>query len=270
MTDRIFPDEMLMRFADGELGADEMAVIEKAMEADDELVARVAMFIETKAQAQAALKPLLDEPVPDKLRAAVEGMVAAKRAGDAEAAIGHTDRPASEPATVVPFEARRAAARPATVPRWTLPLAASIAAALIGGIVGHWAAGGNTPQSPGLSVAGVVNAAIGEALETVPAGQEITLAAGGRFRAVATFRDDADDLCREFELDSADRSTVVSVACNSDGEWRVSFAVAAPGDAEGYAPASSAEALDAYLSTIEAGEPLSADDEAAALAEVRH
>ncbi len=64
MTDKTFPDEMLMRFADGELDAEEMAVIEKAMETDDDLVARIAMFIETKAQAQAALKPLLDEPVP--------------------------------------------------------------------------------------------------------------------------------------------------------------------------------------------------------------
>ena len=31
MTDRTFPDEMLMRFADGDLDADEMAVIETAI-----------------------------------------------------------------------------------------------------------------------------------------------------------------------------------------------------------------------------------------------
>jgi anti-sigma factor RsiW len=43
MSDKNFPDEMLMRFADGELSADEMAVIEKAMETDDDLVGRVAM-----------------------------------------------------------------------------------------------------------------------------------------------------------------------------------------------------------------------------------
>jgi hypothetical protein len=103
----------------------------------------------------------------------------------------------------------------------------------------------------------------------VPAGQEIALAAGGRFRAIATFRDDNGDLCREFELDSADRSTVVSVACNTAGEWRVSFAVTAPGDAGGYAPASSTEALDAYLRAIEAGEPLTSEEEAEALSETR-
>lgn len=267
MSERTFPDEMLMRFADGELDADEMADIEKAMDTDDDLVARVAMFIETKAQAQAALKPLLEEPVPEKLKAAVEGMVAAKRVEDARAKPAAAGSVAPT-ATVVPFEARKTAATPAAASRWTLPLAASIAAA-IGGLAGYWAADGNAPQPAGRSVAGVVDGATGEALETVPAGEEVTLAAGGRFRAIATFRDDADHICREFELDSADRSTVVAVACNAGGTWRVSFAVAAPGDTGGYAPASSTEALDAYLSAIEAGEPLSAEDEATALADVR-
>jgi anti-sigma factor RsiW len=255
MTDRTFPDEMLMRFADGELDADEMAVIEKAMETDDDLVARVAMFIETKAEAQAALRPLLEEPVPEALKAAVEGMVAAKRA--------ETAKVETAPATVVPFEARTQA-RPAAR-RWTLPLAASIAA-VVGGLAGYWAAGEGGPQPGGLSVAGVVDSTIGGALGSVAAGEEVTLAAGDRFRAIATFRDDADNVCREFELDSAGRSTVVAVACNTAGEWRISFAVSAPGDAGGYAPASSTEALDAYLSAIEAGEPLSAEEEAAALA----
>jgi anti-sigma factor RsiW len=256
MTDKTFPDEMLMRFADGELDADEMAVIEKAMETNDELVARVAMFIETKAEAQAALKPLLDEPVPEKLKAAVEGMLAAKRAEDARAE--------AAPATVVPFYARRAEPKPAGR-QWTLPLAASIAA-VIGGLAGYWAAGGSAPQKGVSSMAGIVDAAIGEALETVPAGQEVGLAAGGRLRAIATFRDEMQNVCREFELDSADRSTMVSVACHADGAWRVSFAVAAPGGTGGYAPASSTEALDAYLSAIEAGDPLSAEQEAEALA----
>jgi anti-sigma factor RsiW len=259
MSEKTFSDEMLMQFADGELDADEMAVIERAMETDDDLVARVAMFIETKAQAQAALKPLLDEPVPEKLKAAVEGMIAAKRVEDAKVK--------AKPATVLPFDARKTAARPAAR-QWTLPLAASIAA-VVGGLAGYWAAGDGARQPGGLSVAGVADSAIGEALETVPAGQEIALAAGGRFRAIATFRDDNGDLCREFELDSADRSTVVSVACNTAGEWRVSFAVTAPGDAGGYAPASSTEALDAYLRAIEAGEPLTSEEEAEALSETR-
>lgn len=260
MSEQTFSDEMLMRFADGELDADEMAAIEKAMETDDDLVAQVAMFIETKAQAQAALKSLLDEPVPEKLKAAVEGMVAAKRAEE--------KRVEERPATVVPFDARKAPARPA-VRQWILPLAASIAAA-VGGLAGYWAANNDEPAPGGLWVAGIIRPALGEALATIESGKEIRLAGiSDRFRAIATFRNDAQELCREFEIDSQDRSTVMSVACRSGDEWRVSFAVVAPGDAGGYAPASSTEALDAYLSAIEAGDPMSAEEEAAALAEVR-
>lgn len=256
MMNEHFSDEMLMRFADGELDAEEMDLVERAMEADDDLVSRIAMFIETKAQAQAALKPLLDEPVPEALQASVAAMVAAKKARDAQ--IG---------ATVLPFEPRPKSAPPAPR-RWTLPLAASIAA-VAGGVAGYWVAGGAGPTDGGASVAGRVDAELGEALASIPASQEIVLADGTRFRAIASFRNDLTELCREFELDSADRSTTVSVACQTGGVWAVNFMVAAAGGTDGYAPASSTDALDAYLSAIEAGEPLSPEDEAAALIAAR-
>jgi anti-sigma factor RsiW len=258
MMNERFSDEMLMRFADGELEPDEMDLIEKAMEADDDLVARVAMFIETKAAAQEAMRPMLDEPVPEKLQASVEAMVAARRAEQAPAPAG---------AEVLPFKPRPPTPAATTSPRWTLPIAASIAA-VAGGLFGYWAAGDDARRDNSIAVAGVVDAEVVAALENVPAGQESELASG-RFRAIASFRDGAQDLCREFEVDSADRSTIVSVACRSDREWRVTFAVAAPGGTDGYAPASSGEALDAYLSAIEAGEPLAAEEEATALSELR-
>jgi anti-sigma factor RsiW len=255
MTEETFSDEILMQFADGELDPDMVARIEQAMEIDDRLVTRVAMFIETRAQAQAALKPLLDEPVPEKLVAAVEQMIAARRAGEKAAA------------SVLPFGGRTAG--PPSKSQWLLPIAASLAAVL-GALAGYWAAGTNERAQGGLWVAGVIRPALGQALATVESGKEIRLAGiSDRFRAIATFRNNSQDLCREFEVDSQDRSTVVSVACRSGDEWRVSFAVVAPGDAGGYAPASSAEALDAYLSAIEAGAPMSAEDEIQALTEIR-
>jgi anti-sigma factor RsiW len=256
MTEEIFSDEILMQFADGELDPDMVARIERAMETDDRLVTRVAMFIETRAQAQAALKPLLDEPVPEKLVAAVEQMIDARRGGEKTAA------------SVLPFGGRRIAGPPSRS-QWVLPIAASLAA-VVGALAGYWAAGTNERAQGGLWVAGVIRPALGQALETVESGKEIRLAGiSDRFRAIATFRNNSQDLCREFEVDSQDRSTVVSVACRSGDEWRVSFAVVAPGDAGGYAPASSTEALDAYLSAIEAGAPMSAEEEVQALSEVR-
>ncbi|MGX9120115.1 anti-sigma factor family protein [Mesorhizobium sp. BHbsci] len=256
MTEETFSDEILMRFADGELDPETVARIEQAMEIDDRLVTRVAMFIETRAQAQAALKPLLDEPVPEKLVAAVEQMIEARRAVE-------------KAASALPFGGGRIAAPPSRS-HWRLPIAASLAAAVVGALTGYWAAGTNERRQGGLWVAGVIRPALAQALETVESGKEIRLAGiSDRFRAIATFRNNSQDLCREFEVDSQDRSTVVSVACRSGDEWRVSFAVVAPGDAGGYAPASSTEALDAYLSAIEAGAPMSAEEEVQALTEVR-
>ncbi|QIA23328.1 anti-sigma factor [Mesorhizobium sp. AA22] len=256
MTEETFSDEILMRFADGELDPETVARIEQAMEIDDRLVTRVAMFIDTRAQAQAALKPLLDEPVPEKLVAAVEQMIEARRAVE-------------KAASVLPFGGGRIAAPPSRS-HWRLPIAASLAAAVVGALTGYWAAGTNERRQGGLWVAGVIRPALAQALETVESGKEIRLSGiSDRFRAIATFRNNSQDLCREFEVDSQDRSTVVSVACRSGDEWRVSFAVVAPGDAGGYAPASSTEALDAYLSAIEAGAPMSAEEEVQALTEVR-
>ena len=253
MTKPDFSDEILMSFADGELDAETSAAIEEAMESDDELVARVALFMETRTAAQTALKPLLDEPVPGHLVAAVERMVEEKRAQTAE------------PANVVPL--RQAGPRLA-ITRWTLPLAASVAA-VIGGIGGYLLALPGAAEQNSLHVAGINSPALGQALATVVSGQETELSdSNQRFRAIATFRDSTGALCREFEVDSPDRSTVISVACRSADAWRVSFAVVAPGTDTGYAPASSTEALDAYLSAIDAQPPLETGEEAAALREI--
>lgn len=257
MTRTDFSDEILMRFADGELDPEMAAEIERAMETDDALVSRVALFIETRAAAQAAMKPLLDEVVPTELTSAVERMVAEKKS-----------RQKGSGAVVLPFLRRTANDRRAN--RRLLPIAASLAACL-GGLVGYWLAGSGDPAlKEGLSVAGTDSPALAEALATVHSGEETQFpGTDRRFRAIATFRDDAQTLCREFELDSADGSTVVSVACRSDAEWRVTFAVAAPGDHDGYAPASSTDALEAYLQAINAGFPMETAEEAQALGAIR-
>ena len=257
MTRTDFPDELLMRFADGELDAEMSAEIERAMEADDELVARVALFIETRTAAKSAMKPLLDEALPTELKAAVERMVAEK-----------TSTQNAPGAKVLSFPPRAANDRLAS--RWLAPVAASLAA-VIAGFGGYWLGVGGEPKPDGgLHVAAVSRPVLDEALATVASGEEKQLpGTGQRFRAIATFRDNAQTLCREFELDSSDRSTVVSVACRGEGEWRVTFAVIAPGGSGGYAPASSTETLDAYLAAIVAGPPLDTAQEAKALGEFR-
>lgn len=263
MSTQQFDDETLMAFADGELDDETRQAVEKAMETDDEIVGRVALFAKTGALSKQALGPLSAEPVPDALLANVKAMIEDHERTDVED-VAKEDNVIS----------LAVAARPpwhASSTRWALPLAASVAL-VIGGVAGFYLA--NAPgetQIDGLRIAQFDQPGLIDALQSVPSGSVTTLpSTGDRLRMIATFRDAEDGLCREFEVDRDDRSTFVSVACRLTEAWEVQFAVAAAsGSADGYAPASSLESLDAYLSAIGAGEPLSDVDEKAALAALR-
>ncbi|MGK9168139.1 hypothetical protein KXR53_17650 [Inquilinus limosus] len=256
MTARAFDDQTLMAFADGELDDETAAAVEKAIETDDELAGRVALFLETRGRAKEALAPLLEEPVPEALSRSVRRMADEARSRGAPSDGGEVVR-------VLPATGRRAPSlrhRP-----WAMPLAASFAA-IVFGLGGYLVGIGvqGTPQ--GLEMAGLSSPAISEALGRVASGETAVLAGSNdRLRAIASFRDAGGALCREFEVDTAGGATVISVACRSNDAWSVRFAVAAPAGEGGYAPASSTEALDAYLAAIGAHEPLSREDEAKAL-----
>ncbi len=252
MTEHSFSDETLMAFADGELSPDEQAAVERAMETDEALALKVAGFLESRIQSQTALKPLLDEAVPDALSKSVQGLV---------------DQQAADEANVVAFPGKRQAAAMGT-PRWALPMAASVA--LVAGALGGYLAGLSESGSPsGLKMADLSQPAITQALTTVASGKETSLGSSERFRAIATFKDDSGDLCREFEVDHADKSTVVAVACHVEKTWQVQFTVVAAQNSQGYAPASSHEALNAYLSAVGVSEPMSEESEKSALEALR-
>jgi hypothetical protein len=224
-----FSDETVMRYVDGELGDAESAEIESALETDRELAARVELFAGTRLSAKEALTPLLAEPAR---AVAVERPRLLSPAND-----------------------------------WWRPAAAACVAGLLGVVVGFMASGGN--EGGGLEIAHVDRSALTQALRTVPMGQEEDLPGGdARFRAIASYHDNQNLLCREFELDLSAGQRVTSVTCNEEGEWRVRFAVNADAG-EGYSPASSSEALEAYLSAVQAAEPLTAEEEAQALRKLR-
>jgi len=259
-----FDDDILMAFADGELDEATRRAVEEAMDMDDALVERVGLFIRTAALSKQALEPLVSAPVPDALLANVKAMVA-DHAGAAD-----DRRPDAHDDNVVAFAAPSPARARTGLSRWAMPLAASLAL-VIGGLAGY--AIGTAPGeggAVGLRVAALDQPGLLPALRTVPSGSEITLdGSGDRLRMIASYIDSDNGLCREFEVDQADRSTFVSVACRSGTEWDVQFTVAAASQsASGYAPASSLEALDAYLMAVGAGEPLSEDAERAALADL--
>lgn len=250
-----FSDETLMAFADGELDPAVAEAVEQAIETDEEIARRVEEFMESRDLAKDAFAPLLDRPVPDSLKTAVEDMA-------------HAPAPEADSAgeKVVAFAPKAPPENIRPARSWQMPLAASIAL-VIGLAVGYSL---NSDQgatgSSELDLAGLSQPHILEALITTPSGTESRVGeAGDRFRAIASYRDANGTLCREFELDQKNESTIVAVACHPQESWNIRFAVVAGQADSGYAPASSLESLDAYLDAVDAGEPLSPAEEKAAL-----
>lgn len=251
MTEQNFSDETLMAFADGELQSPVRESVQRAIDADNDIAARVAMFMESGTSAKKALAPLLEEPVPDALLERVTAMV------DADASNRKTDT-----GQVIPFTSRIVPPAGFEAGRWIAPIAASVAL-MVGAVAGYviGTSDGNTPTA--LQMAALDRADIAGALNTVPSGKDVVLAdMGDRFRAIATYKDANGTICREFEVDHKDQSTVVAVACKPNTIWKVQFSVVAGQAGSGYAPASSLESLEAYLTATGAGEPLTPEAEA--------
>jgi anti-sigma factor RsiW len=243
-------DETLMAYADGQLAADDAAMVERAMAEDEAIAERVAMFAESRFAVRSALGAA--PPVPDALTARIRAMA------DADA----RQRESASPANVVSLATRRR-----TVPFWQLPIAASVALGV--GFLGGWIGAPGNQADSGLSIASLDDPAVVSVLETEKAGARTQIGSGAEVAVIASFLGSDGSLCREFEHDAAGR-TIVAVACHRDDAWAIEFAVAAAAsDASGYAPASSLDALDAWMGATEAGPPLSDAEEAAALDALR-
>lgn len=254
MSRREFDDETLMAFADGELDDDATATVEAAMETDDDLVARVAAFIESRALAASALKPLIDEPVPEALTQSVQSMITEARAADPSA----RQAVANNVVTFPPRDMRPARST------WAIPLAASLAAVVFGA-GGYLAGQAGAPASGNLAMTTINDAAVAKALDSTASGTDVALG-DATLKLVSSFRDETGTLCREFELHRASKSAVVSIACRPEQDWDVRLAVAAQAAGGDYVPAGATETVDSYLTTINAGAPLSVAEEKKALA----
>jgi anti-sigma factor RsiW len=244
-----FDDETLMAYADGALDEGLAQRIAAAAAGDPALARRIAVFGQTGALlgAVGAARPL--PPLSADLDARIAATLAAAR-----------DAAPPQAATVLPF-------RPAARPAWR-PLALAASVALLVGAVGGVVAGLSLrpAEAPGgLGVALLEEPGIDAALGRLAAGER-GAAGAGEVAIIASFLTADGAFCREFEYDAPDGATLVSVACRADGGWQTQLAVVTGSTgAGGYAPASSLETLDAYLTAIGAGAPMSAAEEAAQL-----
>ncbi|WDZ80209.1 anti-sigma factor (plasmid) [Ensifer adhaerens] len=266
MSDAKFTDEILMAFADGELDEETTRRVEAALEDDDELMARIAMFMETRAAASEALKPVLAEPVPDELVSKVRAMAAA--AGAASDTQRTADAPAAAGENVVAF---RRPSDPATPPQRTVSrLLMAMAACLlvvVGGAGGYLLRGVGPVGTGGVQMAGSVDPRLSAILNQAASGEEIAIGeVQGTVRLVSAFELATGQLCREYELAQPGEPGLVAVACRKASIWQTRLVVTKPEGGDGYAPASSLETVDAYLTSIGAGQPLDAEAEKRALA----
>ncbi|MDM8346714.1 anti-sigma factor [Pseudochrobactrum sp. sp1633] len=262
-----FSDEELMAFADGELDEATTARIEAAMEHDDALITRVALFMETRATAQEALRPMLDEPVPDALLAAVQGMVTRHEQAKQQSATAEpfVVQVTQDEAEIIPFRAKPR--KPLFAANWSVAAAAALLAAVTG-LSGYFIgqSGVQAPQTGGTELAALTAPAVQAQLQNTASGQTVTLAEqNATMQITASFRDGQNHLCREFRLSGEKQSGYVAVSCYEQEAWQLRFALASQQDTQSYIPASAQETVDVYLSSINAGAPLSDEEEKAAL-----
>jgi hypothetical protein len=236
-----FSDETVMAYADGELDAATRAAVEAAMALDAQLAQRVARHRALRGRLHVALDPVLDEPLPQRLLASVQGAPASRRA----------DR--------IPLQHKAA-------PRWSWPQWGAIAASLVTGVL----LGPLLLRTPAGAVlvsrdaqvlaSGALARALTEQLASnQPPGAPVQIG--------VSFRARNGDYCRTFVL--RDESALAGLACRGHQAWRLevlAHSPAQPAAAAGYRPAGSAlpASVTHTLDELIAGEPLDAGAEAAA------
>lgn len=245
---RALSDEMLMAFADGELAPEEQEEVEAALVGDESLAERLAVFMETRKELQAVMKPLIDEPVPSALQVKLAAAISIAR---------DTHSGTSKPTeAVIRFQPRPLRTHPSKGSVFTSPWGMALAASLVGIVVGL--GGFQLGQSTAV-VSGPTSLALNKALDTLPSGGDQALNDSASLHMIASFRDAEGHFCREYELKERDVVTT-AVACDGPAGWQTRFALSNL-VVEGYVPASTEDTLDSFLSAIGAGAPLSLEQE---------
>ena len=241
MDRQSWDDAQIHAFVDGELDAETSARLEAQSRSDAELAARVARQRELRTQLRAEFDAVLEEPVPQRLREAL-------------------DAPARGE-IVTPIGAARKAGVRAPRPSWSLREWGAIAAALVLGVLlGPLAFRGSGSAPIQLDQGRLVaEGYLDTALSTQAAGGQ---AQGTSALIVVSFRAASGEYCRTFQL----RTGGDGLACRHDGRWFVPLfegTTGQPSDDVGFRQASSAltPAMLGAMDALGASDPLTADEE---------
>ena len=238
-------DAQIHAYVDGALDADAAARIDADSRTDVALAARIAQQRKLRALLRAEFDPVVDEPVPQRLRDVLA-------------------RPASATSVTPIGAARREAAR--ARPVWSLREWGAIAATLVLGVLVGQLAFRSPSRAPIEAEQGGFVAAnyLDTALSTQLAG---AAPEGAGARIGLSFRAASGEYCRTFGL----RTGAGGLACRRDGRWSVELLDAAgaqPDAPGGFRQASSAlsPAMLGAINALGAGDPLTADEERQRLA----
>ncbi len=244
-----YDDETLMAYADGELDEARRAEIDAAIATDPELARRVAKHRALRTEVAGVYASVLDQPVPERLRAVARGPV--EEMGKAAA----PSREARPRGNVVPFPSRgsRAPGAPWRAREWTA-MAASL---VVGGLI-SWQfmsrSAGDITSRGGVLVA---SGGLATALDTQLASDQPADAA---VRIGLSFKAKDGGYCRSFVSRGA---SAAGLACRDGDRWRITTTDAVSVSGDGLRQASSPAMLQAIEARM-AGEALDAAGEKAA------
>ncbi|HZF17160.1 MAG TPA: hypothetical protein VE046_14575 [Steroidobacteraceae bacterium] len=228
-------DEVLTAYVDGELDAATRSELEAAIAANVALAQRVARHRALIARVRGAFDPVLREPVPDRLLAAVGARAPA-------------------PAKVTDINVKREARTARERRPWSWPQLGAIAASLAAGAV----IGQLLMQRPGplqardgnLIARGELAAALSDQLVSEQA-RDAPIAIGISFRAKA------GDYCRTFRMRA--RDDLAGLACRDGVDWRVDLLTRIDASVTGGMEQAGTAMPEAVLRTVDAtmaGEPM--------------
>lgn len=260
-------DAQLMAWADGQLAAEESALLEAAFANDAAMAERAAQMQLARAFVRDAFDArLAQDPVPPALRASVEAMVARHQQALASAAPANEQPPARQPMRQQrPWwfawrDALAGLALPGAV-------AASVVVGGLGFLLGQTRGGGGPVIAQALVVGEPAPSELAGLLSRLPSGQQAVVdSTGATLAMVASFNDAQGRLCRDFSLQSANAPQVEAVACRRPGSaWQIAFAAVQPPVQGSFTPAGPQSAVEAYLADINASKPLDEQAERRAL-----
>lgn len=182
--------EEIAAFADGELSGEDLARVEAAIAADPDLAKQVEAHRALKSKLGAHFAPVLDQPVPDHLKALLQPKDAGQGGGG----------------EVVSFAAERQKRGLAPMVRRWAPIAGpALAASLVLALWQPWQSGGAPEGYAGAQLAGVLDTQL--VAEQSP--DQDT-------RVLLSFENEAGEYCRAYR----DGGTG-GIACRDDTGWEL-------------------------------------------------